>query len=704
MLIVVAVLFTFQQPPAQLFPPVEHPGADKVDVAHRIAQVCGNAGTASRDVLLRREGALGRAAAAGRGSADGWTSLGCARAQLFFNGAIAHDGPLMIAGDSWADGAEHAFVEALHDSPGDVRAASGLAVLATNDAAPSRMKPVAAALLGAAARGVDHPAVLRACAELGLRTGDTAQARACAVRGLAAGHDSTWFLLRLARVAFRGVDTVDGNRDFILAAGASHDAATRSELDWHLQWFLSPAERSAWDALPDHDRANWVRDRLASRDVRDGQPAGTRLAEHFARLEYVESHFQMSVARVLHDAMRTMPAEIQLPALDTMQQRGDTTIFREYQRWQVDFDDRGVVWMRWGKPSKVTFDTVSTSNMLAREAWRYDLDGQTLLVTFQGENFSGSSGATSLQVGMIEDFLCDVDSWRCALAMKKDGGFLHPEDVSHVIEQDREYISAATTGDDNSPRGDKPIAVVSRLNRLWDPLTGIPEALVTYAVKASDLAVQDSPSGRTTLLDFDLRTWDAGADGWTDTVFSRHLRLPDTTMKQLNLTGFLLTPASPGISSWSLVATQPDHRRGRVWDVLTPALDGGSVALSDLVMGQEGQGIVWSNHNVEIPLAPLNAVDRTHPAALYFQVRKDGGPRSVRATVALYRTTAPQVTAADSAVLQVSFDQAIHDGINEVAPSLDLSQLARGAYLLEVRLADANGVIITRRSVPLRLD
>ncbi|MGH7583758.1 MAG: hypothetical protein ACREL5_11085, partial [Gemmatimonadales bacterium] len=695
-----------QQPAVQNFPNADRPGAHLAAVSAQLVHLChGTDEGADRKTLLRRElDAANVVEFAKAPSARDWTALGCDRVLLFVDGAIAHSGPLMVPGDSWDHGAEHAFIEALKTAPGDPTASAGLAILAMNEDEPKPLATIVADLVYAAGHGVASAAVIRACGELAFRVDSAIASRNCALKGLSLGLDSTWNLLRLARLAFRGADTVGGSNYFDLAAQTAHDSVTREEIDWHLQWFLSPAERKEWAALPEWQRGKWVVDRLASRDVRDGQPPGARLAEHFKRLEYVEKNFRLQVARVMHGAMMSGPVVGGDASLDTTSFSHDTTVFRDYKRWQADFDDRGVIWMRWGKPSKIAIDT----GLVARETWRYDIDGKIMMVTFQHEDFSGAGGATTLRTGLVGEYMCGLDSWRCGLAMRvasaeaaaaaAAAGYvkpmgttttqLPPEVRQQVINDDRLMIGEATTKDDNSVRGEKPIEVIADLHRLWDPLSAQPEALVTWAVKASDLVTPRGDSSRTALIDFQLRSWDAAALGWWDTTFTKHLLLPDTTLKNVHLTGFLVTASPPGVSSWSLVASQPSNRRGRTWDTSSPPLDSGAIALSDLVLGQTGQGIVWNNHNTAIDLAPLNAVDRIRPVSLYYQIRSDTERRGLHITVALYRID--NGVTADSAALAVTFDQDLQDGINEIAPTLDVSRLDKGSYAVEVRVADAS--------------
>jgi hypothetical protein len=700
----VSLFLALQQPPVQDFIPIDRPGADP-SLTSDIQALCPSSVATNRIALVGIEERQAREDAFARTTADAWSALGCTRALLATLGAISHEGTLMIAGDSWAQGAIRAFVKTLSIRPADRRAADALAILALNEPDLRNTAEIATALGAAASRGAANAPTLRACAELALRAGQVATTRRCAAQALKAGYDSTWHLLLLSRLQFRDRDSIGGSAAFVGAAGAVHDTLARLAIAWHLQWFVSPDEQGEWLTLPDRSRGEWARDHLASRDVRDGRPAGARLAEHFRRLEYADSAFRLKVPRMLRKAMLSRPsagmaspipedATLNASVTPTSQQPDMTLLrfpYRDYLRWQVDWDDRGVIWMRFGEPRLRGFSANPPV-----EIWRYDIDGRELLVTFTGEDFDGSAAFTRLVVGGYGPQYCGIDEYRCSIAWPS------PQLVMRLRQQDREYISAGTTADDNSPRGEKPIEVTSRLHRLWDPITGTPMALVTYALKASDLSIQNNDLERTTVVDFALRRWDAGAAQWQDTTFTRRLLLPDSTGNNLHVTGFLITPSSPGVSSWSLVATQLDHRRGRAWDVTTRPLDGGPLAISDLVLGQADQGILWKNHSVDVPLAPLNAVDRRKPVSLYYQVRSTGAHAAVQTTVALLPTENGMIL--DSAALQVGFVQALTPGINEAAPTLDLSRLDKGTYRLEVRIVDPDGATLTRRSVTLILN
>lgn len=736
---ILALFAALQHPPVQHFPRVDAPGGMVHTLRPAVDKVCGNPLALDRTGLLAREDKL-QADAHDHPTASIWTGLGCARAALAGDGAIARPGLLMVAGNSWATGAERALLEALTLEPANVRAAEVVGMLALNDLEPDDLNASAAAVIKAVAAGGNSAGLLRACDELALRVNDRGTARKCATQGLARGTDSTWHMLRLARVDFRDADTTGGVKAYLGAMSAAHDSAAHDEVDWHLQWFLSPAEQKDIGHIVDAERSTWVRDRLAERDVRDGQRPGARLAEHFGRLEYVLEHFRLSLSKIARDAHGLVGSKPlnQWPS-DTVRSFCEPGLvpalpFRDYTAWQDRIDDRGVVWLRFGSPLKriratPTCDTtiwdydpspdghkpkVLATNV--REIWRYEIDGLPLLLNFEAEKFSGSVEATRLVTGVLGSYMCDVDSRRCGLtelakaswyASRRGGtpatsSMVKPEDIEHIRQEDREFISVATTEDDNSPRGDRNVPLASQLSRLWDPLNGAPIALVTYAVPVKDLSIQEGAGKRTTDLILELRQLDPVADRYRDSLFTRHFTVPDTSVKRPNLVGFIVVPSAKSVSAWSLVLTQPDHRRGRKFDVSTVGIGDGPVVLSDIVVGSEGQGLTWNFHNVEIPLAPTSVLDRKATVPLYYQVKSANARSDLRTTVALYKVE--KGIAADTAALQVGFEQAVNAGVNEVAPSLDLSRLDAGSYRLEVRITDVNGALLSRRIVSLDLE
>ncbi|HRP08199.1 MAG TPA: hypothetical protein PLL69_06885, partial [Gemmatimonadales bacterium] len=253
--------------------------------------MCPAPATTDLDELLKAEGTRTFEVRGRTSRAEGWFDLACARARLFALDAIAREGLVMLPGDSWGQGAISALLEGLKRQP-DSAAAELLGVLSF-DVHPDRLRR---GMIEFFRRSADNAKLgrfaLRACSALFRDEGDVAAADRCSNLALQRGVDSTWQSISLARSAFQHGDISQGLGRFAAAAASIRDEDDRVALDWHLDWFLEPAELAEWDSLAT-SRAEWVRNLLAERDLRDGQPDGSRLAEHFSRLEAVDTLFRL---------------------------------------------------------------------------------------------------------------------------------------------------------------------------------------------------------------------------------------------------------------------------------------------------------------------------------------------------------------------------------------------------------------------------
>lgn len=702
MRLVVALLL--QTLPAQHFPPVAQPGTT-IAFAAEGAAICHV--TTGRAESLSRQEELTADSIRRDDELPTWDHLACLRAALAAAGAFSHASLDMPAGESWTQGAAQAAVHVLERRPGDTAAATVLALVALDDPRIADNATQRAEIFRAVGAGVRSPAALRACAELGWRQRDTTTTRHCATLALSAGVDSTWHLVQLARLAFAAA----GMRDFVAATSAAHDSAARQEIDWQLQWFLTPLEEGQWHALADSARATWVRDRLMARDVRDDRPAGARLAEHFKRLDYVESHFRLEVPARIAAGLRTGPSTEEGPPgcgnVLSCQEPGAAWAeqWREYDRWQTDFDDRGVVWMRYGPPDRlVPWGCHVAMCGVEREAWLYNIDGQHLLLSFENEAFDGSVQPARLVAGVLGSYFCDIDAERCNLTSLSQGSayaaaaritwapvlpsssMVHPEDIERIRTQDRIAISDATTSDDNSIRALAHIDGDARLLRYWDPATGALRALVVYALTRSDLD--------TSVISLHVAQWDSRSDERHDTTVTRREQIGG--LADRDLIGVVGLSSSAGVKSWSVTAVQ-GARRGRSFDDNAAAIGSGPVAISDLILGVESQQTSTPIGPSTVPLAPLGHVARDELLHLYYQLRSDSA-RSVRVALAFYRAP-PAGSAAPlgNALLSETSTTRLVPGIAPHEQTIDLSRLAPDRYVVEVTVASARGDTLTRR-------
>jgi hypothetical protein len=680
------------------FTPMEHPGVTP-DRVERVLALCPLPTSNNRRALLDHEEHLANRVrdAKPEASAAQWGALACARARLDAIGALSRSSHRMDAGTSWRDGAIDAAIYATRLPAADAGTFELLGLLALMESHPDALPGLATTMRRAAASGITSPSVLRACSEFAVRSADAAALGECGALGLASGQDSTWHLIRLARQRFREADSLGGFELFELAASAAHASEELVDLDWHLQWFLSPAEWAAWTELPDSFRGSWVRDQLIERDLRDGRAPAARLAEHFARLDHVERNFMLDVASARRATSRSnagmfhsSPAGAP-PVVET--------IYREYQRWQVDFDDRGVVWMRFGKPDLVA-GNVPPDGVRGIETWRYDIDGTPMFVHFTEADLDGSSGNTMSVVGVVGPWQCGLDSWRCLLADRIGG--IPPEQLLRARDADREYLAIATTRDDNSPRGVKqPIRALGQVHQLWHVTTGDPMLIVAYGMRLQDLRVTtDSAGVERADVALVLRWWHPELAEWNEDSLPGLLPVPATRTGETHLTGFKVYTGVAGVGSWGLVAAQPGGRWGRAYGRLTPLADG-PLAVSDLILAPESRGLSLVHGADRIFLSPGGSVVGTAPLRLYYQVRSTERHAQVATTIEVRRVGAAGTDSLPA--IQLSFTGALEAGITPIAREVSVAELRSGRYQLDVTVT-VRGVGTVRRQVLITLD
>jgi hypothetical protein len=681
------------------FAPMNYPGADP-QLAERIRDLCPVPLTTNRDALLENEKRLATRVKDARQqvTAEQWGKLACGRALLDAIGAVSRSSHLMHAGTSWRDGAIDATIYASRLPNAEPVVFELLALLTAADVQADVSPGLAKAMRSAVEGGIRSPMVLRACADFAVRTGDSAGVAICAKAGLAAGQDSTWHLLRLVRQHFRDADSLEGMALFERAAGAARTTLAQQDIEWHLQWFVSPAERAEWASTPDSLRGEWVRDRLVERDLRDGRPPGARLAEHFARLEYVEKNFMMDMPASRRGKAR-LGADV-YQGVDGAGNSVNETTWREYRRWQVDFDDRGVVWMRFGKPDKLVVN-VPPRGSRSIETWRYDIDGTPMFVHFAESDFDGSSGATTLVVGIVGPWQCGIDAWRCLMSQRIGG--IPPEQLMRARDADREYITVATTKDDNSPRDIKsPIRAVAQLHQLWNVATGQPIMLAVYGLRVEDLQLgRDSAGRETAAVDLVLRWWQPQLAEWNEDSLPRSWVVPATRKGDTHLTAFKAYPGVGGVGSWGMVAAQPDGRWGRAHGATAP-LGAGAMALSDLVVAPESRGLSWVHQGDRIFLSPGGTVKASEPLRLYYQVRSDVAHPQATTSIEVRRITARGIDSLPA--VQVAFASTLRQGVTAINREIGLTELRSGRYQLEVRVADKSGAFLSRRTVVVEIE
>ncbi len=692
---------------AQTFAVLPHPGPG-VDAPARMDALCHNGAPASTTALLARESSLSLRAPRRGEVPTVWFELACVRMRLERAHVAPREGAAMPLGYLWSDGALAALLRGMDAKPDLPGAAALMSLIASTDVQPFQSADVARATVAATRSGVNDREALRGCSEFALRIDENPAVRECGQRGLGLGTDSTWHLIRLARESFRRADTTAGIQYFLAAAGAAHTPDARDEIAWHLQWFLWPDELLEWRTVPDTSSAAWIGTRLRVRDIRDGQRPGARLSEHFGRLEYVLEHFPQRVPAVSRDSLLSGTPQLLSNRAQPMSAAGMAIarvindnqgkagkIFpaaRRFKRWQIDFDDRGVVWMRLGKPERV----MQWGYGFARELWIYHIDGQIYLLNFSDEDYNGNVEATMLSNIPVDPFFCGIDKIICAAS--SGAGRPNPETLAYIGELNQRSITMGTLRDDNSPR-DALLPLTAQVRRVWDPVSGDPLSLVTYSLSASDLASATTATGAAE-LGLRIRQWNHDASDVRDSAFTRVVPLRDLLDGDPHVSGLVVMPPPADVREWSIVATLPGGMRGRVLQPEGHPLPDTPIAISDLVLGAPSNGLFWDAGGRRVAVNAVGAFRHTAPVTVYFQVGSQRAIDSVNVSIGLVRQLPARP---DAAVLEVSFAGALVAGMTEFERSLDVTSLAPGRYQVRVAVRDANGREILHQVITMVL-
>lgn len=240
---------------------------------------------------------------------------------------------------------------ALRSSPGFAPAALELARLALLLRDGGSLAEAESALTGVIEAGGASPEVWLADAEVEAALGHLEAADGAARAALATGADRPSALHARAVALLRLPAREAEGSELYLEALNSLSAAAAPRFLADVLPLLSPDELAAWQALPDdRARARWLTRFWNLRAVRNGLPLVELLAEHQRRLALAHRRYRRTGGRW------TPPLGAALAAGFAPQIQGP-------------FDERGVVYVRYGEPDQV-IRTVA-EGVRPNESWVY---------------------------------------------------------------------------------------------------------------------------------------------------------------------------------------------------------------------------------------------------------------------------------------------------------------------------------------------
>lgn len=657
-------------------------------------------------------------------------------------------------GESWRHGAFEALARSLAADSAYAPAAGTLASLIVASDESELEPPVQRAVRAAATPRAGADAWL-ALARMQRSLGHPDSIVPALGRYLQAGGDSGVADLETARAL-----SALGRADSAVAryeAGAAHTGAVGRRLyRADVGWVATPAELASFDSTGAADLGEWIRDFWRRRDVTALLPEGERLAEHLRRWNYVREHFRI-VGRATGAQFTDGPGAMgpgAEPALanatDTGNDLGALGMLGSDAQSLVEggrrvLDDRGVIYLRHGEPdARVAWPSPVADDehgcVVANESWRYELPTGPMLLHFCASRRLGTTAPTTL-VAMLPLYLGLVESrgvldpqYSRLAAQMQDlmlhqklsaqaavlnrmgaaagnsynssmtdlGTLTQPENVAAMRATGTRQMAAALHTDTYVQHYKTSLEPVVQLYAVGEPGPAA-HLLVVFAIPGDRLKPEIRPGVSGVIYPLSIRTIAVGPTGLDvlrrDTT--RLFRVADTLRAGTWLNGLLELPLPAGRHDVRVLFTQPGSTAaaaaGR--DGMTVGAPG-ALALSDLVAGRPGAGLVWPHGGEPVPLNPLDAYPRRGTMELYYDLTGLVPGRSYRTTIELGNTMA--ITSGD--MVRVSFEDKPSTPAQHVRRSLELRTLKGGQYRLVLTVEDlAGGTKVSReRTVNVR--
>ncbi len=649
-----------------------------------------------------------------------WYHLGLAELATGEAALIVLENIRQAIGQDFLSQAVRSFARAVEADPSFSSAIVDLATTAMRQRIGPRLEIARGALREAAltAAGRDPTVQLwRGRLERRLGAHDTSLAALRAY--LALGGDSVVGLIEVARTQAQ-LGRVDSVRVLYLAATRSpFSAAALAEARRDLRWIAADDELAEYDAQRPDSAGAWLRRFWQGREVADGRRPGERIAEQFRRYQHAVTSYAL-VSR----------------------HRGNDAAFVFRDTSQSEFDDRGVIYLRHGEPSRRARHAAPGIELNETWAYRRDPPDEDLVVHFaaindvqdfrlvesllrictprwnaapetqgfganQATTVSGRGGGAAADVARLraEGSAADVPGsalGACLQSRQVIGGIYErlgrpgghtPQAWAAERQATMRGARQAVGSDSYALRfADDLAPVVSYFTvRGAD---GRPELHLVFAVPAARMHPVEGEGLLAYMVGLRMLVYDSTRRlvAALDTV--RVFRARERFGAGAFLTEQVVLSVPPGALRYTFVVEEPHAGTGATVSgrpLEVPRLSAGFAA-SDVVLGREGSGLVWRRPEGPVALNPLMRFPEDGRMELFYELYglPQGAEVGTRVRItrrggrSLLRRVFGGAGGADLSYVTTT-DAA---GLTRVRQGLDLRGLGAGRYQLELELTD----------------
>jgi hypothetical protein len=666
-----------------------------------------------------------------------WFARGLALVLAADAGVIGREGPEQPLGMSNIAAAGRAFLRAMSLDTGFVAAAEALAQLPRPREGVPEMQRWVAGLAGLEDQLA--PASRFAVARMQREVGDLVAAQAW-IHAASSEIAPGLVALEQTRLHYLRGEAAAGWEAY-LTGGSDPSPETGPAYRAHLTLVASPEELAAFDAVAPGDRSAWLRQFWTLRDVMAGWPVGTRLQEHFRRVETAWSRYRVATPQTGRHAVGSVSRHVDFLAEELLQRyyadNFTTTIvdaetgrvqeaYADYVRLAGDrqaigtpgllrafagtaetLDDRGLMYIRHGEPDRVARTTGGES----LELWRYERSGEPLLLSFREQDFDGQVGASTIvasllwadpllraQVCHLDTRLCPLDNDPRSQDLRMREGGMSPgswnRGRSEVVRlgsgtalaaaraEGEAAIADASASDTHGRRFASALETRAFFLGLLES-NGRPVLVVPFAIPGDRLVGEPiGPGPRTGYrVRFLLRA--VNRSGQVSTIdTTRGFATPRPLAGGEYLTGLLEMPLPPGQYDASLVTTHSEDR-GAIAGIERGNLPQPAVfGIGAIVLGRDASALAWHGAGEPVALNPLGGFRTGEVGKLFYQVIGVPADDSLVTRVEVWRgrpdEARPQIS--------VRFTDRSSGMIHPVRRDLGLDRLEAGTYQLRLRV------------------
>ncbi len=521
---------------------------------------------------------------------------------------------------------------------------------------------------------------------------------------LRAGGDSGTGNLELARTLYvlgEAERAVTAYAPGAARMGPAGLAAYRQDL----AWVASPAELATFDSLPLDGVGAWISDFWANRDATALRAPGERLIEHLRRWQHVHRNYRLPDRGDSRRMLSRMPLadKTDLPqhatstgstetvARDELVALYASTLLPAIHGSERALDDRALVYMRHGEPDATVISIARVGGIPGGVSWRYDTSDGGLIFHFKCNAY-----CLLIQFPVSLEGLIDLDPRYEMVAAGMRAGRPNPIHVNAIVSARTVDLAQGLVTDSYAPEFGRELEPLIQVFAVGDPQRATGRALVTFALPGEQLT-PTALNGGGVVYPLALRLIATNAHGESHRLdTTRYFRAADTLRAGTHLFGLAELPLGAGRWDVRAVFTQPGTEAGGAVGRLDVVLPGGSgLAVSDLVFGRVGSGLVWHGPEGPVPLNPLDAYPQDGAVEVYYEA-------SGLEPEARYRTTLriEGVSGDAEGRVEVGFEDRVAAGRQAFRRTIDLDRLSGGQYRLTLTIEDlAHGTRATQQGL-----